>query len=131
MPGRRLLLLVLAAVLIIAAAFVGRMVFQPVPYAFAGGHQVDLGAYTGPSPTGVPPELIHVRAVNGPSGTNVIQMIFGGSGVAHGDRPYMPSFAAAYSDAEIAAVANYVTARFGSKPSRVKPKTVALLRLQR
>jgi mono/diheme cytochrome c family protein len=37
----------------------------------------------------------------------------------------MPSFGHAYSDAEIAAVANYVTARFGGTQSRVTPADVA------
>jgi mono/diheme cytochrome c family protein len=40
----------------------------------------------------------------------------------------MPAFGHAYSDAEIAAVANYVTARFGARPSSVTPKKVAALR---
>jgi mono/diheme cytochrome c family protein len=40
----------------------------------------------------------------------------------------MPAFGAAYSDTEIAAVANYVTARFGSEPSKITEKTVAELR---
>ena len=40
----------------------------------------------------------------------------------------MPSFAAAYSDTKIAAVANYVTARFDSRPSRTEK--VASLRSQ-
>jgi mono/diheme cytochrome c family protein len=37
----------------------------------------------------------------------------------------MPAFGQAYSDAEIAAVSNYVTARFGAKPSKVTAKQVA------
>jgi len=40
----------------------------------------------------------------------------------------MPAFGNAYSDAEIAAVANYVTARFGSRPSSIGAKQVAALR---
>ena len=40
----------------------------------------------------------------------------------------MPAFGSAYSDDEIAAVANYVTARFGAKPSSVTPKQVRVLR---
>jgi hypothetical protein len=43
----------------------------------------------------------------------------------------MPGFAAAYSDAETAAAANYVTARFGSRPSHTTPDQVAMLRSQR
>ena len=42
----------------------------------------------------------------------------------------MPSFGNAYSDDEIAAVANYVTARFGNKPSRITAREVAELRKQ-
>ena len=42
----------------------------------------------------------------------------------------MPAFGHAYSDDEIAAVANYVTARFGSKPSQLTAKDVAELREQ-
>jgi mono/diheme cytochrome c family protein len=42
----------------------------------------------------------------------------------------MPAFGSAYSDAEIAAVANYVTARFGSKPSAITEQDVAALRKQ-
>jgi mono/diheme cytochrome c family protein len=42
----------------------------------------------------------------------------------------MPGFGAAYSDTEIAAVVNYVTARFGSEPSKVTEKNVADLRGQ-
>ena len=40
----------------------------------------------------------------------------------------MPAFGAAYSDDEIAAVANYVTRRFGSEPSKVTAREVAGLR---
>ena len=42
----------------------------------------------------------------------------------------MPAFGDAYSDAEIAAVANYVTARFGSKGSQIAARDVAELRKQ-
>jgi mono/diheme cytochrome c family protein len=42
----------------------------------------------------------------------------------------MPAFGDAYSDTEIAAVANYVTARFGSKGSAITAQEVAELRKQ-
>jgi mono/diheme cytochrome c family protein len=42
----------------------------------------------------------------------------------------MPAFGNAYSDDEIAAVANYVAARFGSKGSRLTARDVAELRKQ-
>jgi len=42
----------------------------------------------------------------------------------------MPAFGESYSDTEIAAVANYVTARFGSTPSALSAHDVADLRRQ-
>ncbi len=42
----------------------------------------------------------------------------------------MPAFGSTYSDAEIAAVANYVTARFGAKGSSIGEHEVASLRRQ-
>jgi hypothetical protein len=42
--------------------------------------------------------------------------------------PAQPRQSLDYSGAEIAAVANYVTARFGAKPSSVTPKQAAKLR---
>jgi mono/diheme cytochrome c family protein len=40
----------------------------------------------------------------------------------------MPAFADAYSNTEIPAVANYVTARFGAAPSQLTAKDVARFR---
>jgi mono/diheme cytochrome c family protein len=69
------------------------------------------------------------RAVNDPAATNVAQIVISGT---HRQTPQgvisMPSFGAAYSDNEIAAVANYVTGRFGSEPSKITDKEVAALR---
>ena len=42
----------------------------------------------------------------------------------------MPAFGNAYSDAEIAAVSNYVTARFGAKGAQLTAQDVAELRKQ-
>lgn len=69
------------------------------------------------------------RAVNDPEATNVAQVIIRGASrsTANG-QSVMPAFGSIYSDAEIAAVANYVTARFGSKPSSVTAKDVRALR---
>ena len=47
-----------------------------------------------------------------------------------GARRSMPAFGNAYSDAEIAAVANYVTSRFSSKGSQLTAQDVAGLRKQ-
>jgi mono/diheme cytochrome c family protein len=69
------------------------------------------------------------RAVNDPTGTNVAQMILNGSNAPRIDgNAAMPGFGSAYSDAEIAAVANYVTARFGARGSSITPAQVAKLR---
>jgi mono/diheme cytochrome c family protein len=71
--------------------------------------------------------LIGGRAINDPSAINVVQVVLSGekrSGV------YMPGFGAAYSDVEVAAVANYVTARFGARTSSVTASDVERLRLQ-
>jgi mono/diheme cytochrome c family protein len=45
-----------------------------------------------------------------------------------GGGAYMPAFGQAYSNDEIAAVANYVTARFGAETSKIAAADVAKLR---
>jgi mono/diheme cytochrome c family protein len=66
------------------------------------------------------------RAVNDPSAINVAQIVLWGESrhTAEGV-VLMPSFGDAYSDTEIAAVANYVTARFGAQPSHLSAQDVA------
>jgi mono/diheme cytochrome c family protein len=69
------------------------------------------------------------RAVNDPTATNVAQVVISGAKRRTADGlTFMPAFGHAYTDDEIAAVANYVTARFGAKPSNVSPTQVAALR---
>ena len=71
------------------------------------------------------------RAVNDPSATNVAQIIVSGTRRHVPDGVIsMPSFGSSYSDTEIAAVANYVTARFGAEQSRITDQDVARLRKQ-
>ncbi|MDQ0512975.1 cytochrome c [Ancylobacter amanitiformis] len=72
--------------------------------------------------------LTGVRAVNDPSGANVALMVLNGSGPLAATHPYMPGFGRAYSDAEVAAVANYVTARFGSEASTLTAADIARFR---
>ena len=69
------------------------------------------------------------RAVNDPSATNVAQIVISGT-MRHTPQGVisMPAFGSAYSDAEIAAVANYVTGRLGSEQSRLTEKDVAEMR---
>jgi mono/diheme cytochrome c family protein len=70
------------------------------------------------------------RAVNDPTAINVAQIVLSGSHGNAAHRLAMPAFGAAYSDTEIAAVANYVTARFGAAPSHLTAEEVAHLRQQ-
>jgi mono/diheme cytochrome c family protein len=75
--------------------------------------------------------LIGSAAVNDPSATNVAQIVIGGTRrFATEDALSMPAFGRSYSDDEIAAVANYVTARFGVKGSSLTARDIADLRKQ-
>jgi mono/diheme cytochrome c family protein len=68
---------------------------------------------------------------NDPAATNVAQIVISGA-KRHGSEALlsMPAFGDAYSDDEIAAVANYVTARFGAHGSRITAEQVATLKKQ-
>lgn len=99
---------------------VGQRVFQ--------GNCASCHGWTGAGTVREQAGLTGVRAVNDPSGANVALMVLHGSGTVWPAHPLMPAFGRAYSDAEIAAVANYVTARFGAQPSRLSADDVAGLR---
>ena len=76
--------------------------------------------------------LTGVRSVNDPTATNVVQVILAGAHRQLTDHQApMPAFGGAYSDQEIASVANYVTARFGAQASTVTAAKIETLRLQR
>jgi mono/diheme cytochrome c family protein len=101
----------------------GRVVFEQ---ACASCH-----GWSGVSPLSPWATLTGAQAVNDPSATNVAQVVISGTRRSTPEGPVtMPAFGAAYSDAEIAAVANYVTARFGRSRSRLTGKQVAELRRQ-
>ncbi len=102
---------------------------NPVGKRIFEGNCVSCHAWTGAGAVIAEAQLTGARSVNDPSAANVVQMILGGGrpGASH---PYMPGFWRSYSDAEIAAVANYVTARFGGAPSRVTSADVANFRRQ-
>ena len=73
--------------------------------------------------------LTGARAVNDSSANNVAQVILSGARrTPRGDSANMPAFGAAYSDYEIASVANYVTARFGTQASELTGERVAKMR---
>jgi mono/diheme cytochrome c family protein len=103
---------------------------NPGGKAMFEGSCVSCHAWNGSGALTAEAQLTGSRSVNDPAATNVAQMILSGAGHANSGRPYMPSFAAAYTDTEIAAVANYVTARFGSTPSKVTATQVRTMRDQ-
>jgi mono/diheme cytochrome c family protein len=101
------------------------------------GKQVFEGAcaschgWSGISPLSSVADLTGARAVNDPQATNVVQIVLAGEERSSPeDALHMPAFRGSYSDDEIAAVANYVTARFGSKGSSLEARNVELLRAQ-
>jgi mono/diheme cytochrome c family protein len=101
----------------------GKMVFE--------GACVSCHGWTGESAVSHFATLTGALAVNDPGATNVAQIVISGTRRHTPDGVLsMPAFGNAYSDDEIAAVANYVTARFGSKGSKLTAKDVAELRKQ-
>jgi mono/diheme cytochrome c family protein len=88
--------------------------------------------WTGKSPISGLATIAGARSVNDPSDVNVAQVILFGGGRKPGEAGMaMPAFGDAYSDAETAAAANYVTEWFGAAGSRLTAENVALLRLTR
>jgi mono/diheme cytochrome c family protein len=101
----------------------GKMVFQ--------GACVSCHGWTGESAISPMATLTGAWAVNDPGATNVAQIVISGTRRHTPEGALsMPAFGNAYSDDEIAAVANYVTARFGSKGAKLTANDVAELRKQ-
>ena len=70
------------------------------------------------------------RAVSDPSGLNVVQAILTGADThLGGEQVKMPAYAHGLSDAEIAAVANYVLDQFGGARGTVSARKVHLARI--
>ena len=74
--------------------------------------------------------LTGTRAVNDPTATNVALAVLHGASPlpASGAIATMPAFGSSWSDDQIAAVSNYVIARFGARPSSITAAEVAKLR---
>ena len=74
-------------------------------------------------------DLVGTRTVNDPAATNLVQVVIQGASLhtPHG-QVFMPAFGQAYSDGEIAAVANYVTSRLGASASHITAADVAKIR---
>ena len=64
--------------------------------------------------------LIGDHSVNDPNGTNVVQVMLQGAHLTVGGQSvFMPSFGDAYTDEELAAIANYVVGHFADRRGRV------------
>jgi mono/diheme cytochrome c family protein len=101
----------------------GKMVFE--------GACVSCHGWRGESTISPMATLTGAWAVNDPAATNVAQIVISGTKRHTPDGALsMPAFGNAYTDDEIAAVANYVTARFGAKGSKLTANDVAELRKQ-
>lgn len=70
--------------------------------------------------------LLGTQAVNDPEACNLTQVILQGSQLrtAHSEG-FMPSFGLAYSDAEVAALGNFVLAHFGGKQGKLTSEDIA------
>ncbi len=105
--------------------------------ALAQGKKIFEGAcaschgWTGESPVSPFATITGSWAVNDPAATNVAQIVISGT-ARHTPQGVlsMPAFGKIYSDTEIAAVANYVTARFGAKGAQLTEKDIVSLRKQ-
>lgn len=106
-----------------ASLALGKKIFE--------GACVSCHGWAGESPVSPLATLTGSWAVNDPAATNVAQIVISGT-VRHTPQGAlsMPAFGGIYSDAEIAAVANYVTARFGAEGAQLTERDVAGLRQQ-
>jgi hypothetical protein len=121
--GRYLAAAAIIVILIVAFLWI---VLGPGPMHFASGRAVRMADYHGPDPTGVPANIAQAS------------LIERGAYLTHDARRrsadgliVMPAFGAAYSDAAIAAVSNYATARFGVKASAISAAEISKLRSER
>ncbi|HJT52138.1 MAG TPA: c-type cytochrome, partial [Nitrosospira sp.] len=70
--------------------------------------------------------LVGSRSVNDPSGAALIQVILKGASIRVGSQTeLMPAFGSAYSDADVAALANYVIGHFADKRGEVTAEQVS------
>ena len=101
----------------------GKMVYEGACVSCHGWSGVsDISAYA---------TLTGARAVNDPHATNVAQIVLAGmKRTSPAGITQMPGFGDAYSDSDIAAVANYVTTRFGASASTLSAADIAKMRTE-
>ena len=109
----------------------GAVVADPLGKHLFEGACAACHGWTGQSTISPFATLTGARAVNDPAAVNVAQIVISGTRrMTPSGGLSMPPFGASFSDSEIAAVANYVTARFGAKASALTEKDIASLRRQ-
>jgi mono/diheme cytochrome c family protein len=102
---------------------------DPLGEQIFAGNCASCRGWSGVSPRTSGATLTADRAVKDASAVNVAQMILSGANRLTPEGVlFMPAFASAHSDTEIAAVTNYVTGRFGSTPSHLTARDVAKFR---
>jgi len=107
----------------VTANLLGKKIFE--------GACASCHGWTGESAVSPLATLTGSPAVNDSSASNVALVVISGTRRLTPDGALsMPSFGHAHSDDEIAAVSNYVTARFGAKASSLTARDVAKLREQ-
>jgi mono/diheme cytochrome c family protein len=99
--------------------------------AIYAGACASCHGWTGKSPIIPAATFVGGRAVNDPSARNVAQaIIWGGTRISPTGRPIMPAFGRSYPNEDIAALANYVTARFGAVKANITAEEVARIAQQ-
>jgi mono/diheme cytochrome c family protein len=94
-----------------------RAIADPASQALFAGSCGACHATDSPMMRSGAPSLALSTAVNGPSPRDVVRVILGGLPMREGHAgPYMPGFASELTDAQIAALAAYVRARYTDKP---------------
>jgi mono/diheme cytochrome c family protein len=97
--------------------------------ALFAGACASCHGWTGKSPVLDIATFTGARAINDPSARNVAQaIVWGVTRETASGTVRMPAFGSAYSNVEIAEIANYVTQRFGAEPSAITADQVAQLR---
>ena len=97
--------------------------------ALFAGACASCHGWTGKSPVLDIATFLGARAINDPSARNVAQaIVWGVTRETAAGSVHMPAFGNAYSNEEIADIANYVTRRFGAAPSAISAEQVGQLR---
>jgi mono/diheme cytochrome c family protein len=113
------------------ASFIASALGLQAPEEELGRHIFEGGCanchqYDGDGRQTVYASLIGSRSTSDPAGANVTQVLLHGAKYRIKDQTvFMPPFGQAYSDAELAAVANYVIVHFGGKTGLVTPQDVS------